>query len=144
MYILMLGSPKQWNISIQSLFTHAFHEVSQDALDRSPRERCVVLRHVNRHIVDVHRLLIRYTRVVLTIRIAMAVLVLSKIKFNHRWICLIIVVLICSCLKTIRPAHCLLFLDSGCKSTAFSNTIPEKAQPQQILKTQAAQKEQLA
>lgn len=38
----------------------------------------------------------------------------------------------------IQPAHCLLPLDCGCKSTAFSNTIPEKAHPLQILKPQAA------
>ena len=38
----------------------------------------------------------------------------------------------------IRPAHCLLSLDCGCKSTSFSNTIREKAVPRQILKTQAA------
>ncbi len=44
----------------------------------------------------------------------------------------------------IQPAHCLLSLDCGCKSTSFSNTISEKAHPPQILKTQAAINQQLA
>jgi len=50
------------------------------------------------------------------------------------------------CLCTFGHLACALplFLDCGCKGTAFSNTIPEKVHPQQILKTQAAKNQQLA
>jgi hypothetical protein len=50
------------------------------------------------------------------------------------------------CLCTLGHPACALplFLDCGCKGTAFSNTIPEKAPLQQIPKTQVAKNQQLA
>ena len=54
-------------VTHQGLLAGTSYEVSQNTLNRSLRERGVVLSHVLGHVVDVHRLLVADARVILAV-----------------------------------------------------------------------------